>query len=334
MNDTLRVPFDEMKRVLSAVLVKHGFSTLRADLSARLFAETSRDGVYSHGLNRFPRYLTTIENGSLIVANEPVKIGGHAGMEQWDGQAGPGNLNAYACMQRALVLAAEFGVGAVALRNTNHWMRGGTYGWQAADAGCVGICWTNTNPNLPPWGAIEAGVGNNPIVIGVPREKGHIVLDMAMSQFSYGALATHRKAGKELPVPGGFDSEGNITKDPAEIEKTWRPLPIGFWKGSALSIVLDAIAAALSAGNATHSIPKDPLYETGLSQFFLAVSPVTKPALRDAVLDDIVNHLHGVHVEEGASVYYPGERTLLRRNENLEQGIPVDADIWKMVTAM
>ena len=334
MKDEVRVPVEEMKGVLTRVLENHGFSYDRAALSARLFVEASRDGIYSHGLNRFPRYLATIENGSIVVANEPVKTGGHAGIEQWDGQLGPGNLNAYACMSRALELAAEFGVGAVALRNTNHWMRGGTYGWQAAEAGCVGICWTNTNPNLPPWGAVEAGVGNNPLVIGIPREKGHIVLDMAMSQFSYGALATHRKAGKELPVPGGFDTAGEITRDPGEIEKTWRPLPIGFWKGSALSIVLDAIAAALSAGNATHQIPKDPLYETGLSQFFLAVSPVTQPALRDAVLDGIVNHLHGVEAEENTRVYYPGQRTLLRREENLALGVPVDRDIWDSITAM
>lgn len=330
----MRVPFDEMKAVLARVLEQKGFAPAQAARAARLFAETSCDGVYSHGLNRFPRYLKTIENGSLVIGNEPVKVGGHAGIEQWDGQSGPGNLNAFTCMDRAITLASQYGVGAVALRNTNHWMRGGTYGWQAADAGYVGICWTNTNPNLPPWGAIEAGVGNNPLVISIPREKGHIVLDMAMSQFSYGALASYRKAGRTLPVPGGFDQAGDITRDPAAIEATWRPLPIGFWKGSALSIVLDAIAAALSAGNATHQIPKDPLYETGLSQFFLALSPVSQAALRDQVLDGIVDHLHAVATAEGEQVFFPGERTLERRAENLQAGIPVDPDIWRLVNSM
>lgn len=30
-------------------------------------------------------------------------------------------------------LASQNGIGVVALRNANHWMRGGSYGWQAAE---------------------------------------------------------------------------------------------------------------------------------------------------------------------------------------------------------
>ena len=67
--------------------------------------------------------------------------------------------------------------------------------WQAADAGLIGMCWTNTLPNLPPWGAADPRVGNNPLVLAVPRADGHVVLDMAMSHFSYGTLASYRMRG-------------------------------------------------------------------------------------------------------------------------------------------
>jgi 3-dehydro-L-gulonate 2-dehydrogenase len=97
-------------------------------------------------------------------------------MERWDGRRGPGNLNAHASMARAIALAREHGVGCVALANTNHWMRGGSYGWQAAEAGVIGICWTNTLANVPPWGASEPRIGNNPLVVAVPRADGHVVL--------------------------------------------------------------------------------------------------------------------------------------------------------------
>jgi 3-dehydro-L-gulonate 2-dehydrogenase len=103
-------------------------------------------------------------------------------------------------MDRALTLARRQGVGAVALANTTHWMRGGSYGWQAAAAGFIGMCWTNTMPNLPQWGSAEARLGNNPLVFAVPRPRGHVVLDMAMSQFSYGALDSYREQGETLPV--------------------------------------------------------------------------------------------------------------------------------------
>ena len=55
-------------------------------------------------------------------------------------------------MERAITMAAENGLGSVAMNNTNHWMRAGNYGWQAVESGCIGICFTNTIPNMPAWG--------------------------------------------------------------------------------------------------------------------------------------------------------------------------------------
>ena len=184
------------------VLLREGMEPARADHCARLFADSSRDGVPSHGLNRFGRFVSMIRNGMVDVHAQPVRVASLGALERWDGRRGPGNLNAHACMARAIELAREHGVGAVGLGNSNHWMRGGNYGWQAADAGVIGICWSNTLPNVPAWGTSVPLIGNNPLIIAVPRAAGHVVLDIAMSQFSYGALAVHRMRGEELPVDG------------------------------------------------------------------------------------------------------------------------------------
>jgi len=215
----------------------------------------------------------------------------------------------------------------VALGNTNHWMRGGTYGWQAAEAGLISICWTNTMPNLPPWGATEPCIGNNPLVIGVPRERGPVVLDMAMSQFSYGALESYRKRGEALPVDGGFDADGNLTRDAGAIEASQRALPVGYWKGSGLAVVLDAIAAMLSLGKATHQIEADSLRETAVSQVFVALNPGT---VADDVVDGIVESLHKC----GDAVRYPGEQTLRIGAENQRLGVPVDNAVWTEILSM
>jgi 3-dehydro-L-gulonate 2-dehydrogenase len=240
-------------------------------------------------------------------------------------------------MERAMALSREHGLGCVSLGNTNHWMRGGSYGWQAAEAGLIGICWTNTMPNLPPWGGAKPCIGNNPLVIAVPREKGHVVLDMAMSQFSYGALESYKKRGEMLPVDGGFDAEGNLTRDPAAIEQTQRPLPIGYWKGSGLSMVLDMIAAMTSLGKATHQLSTDPLLETGLSQVFLAINPeALGPSPRFAqIADEIVASVHHCKpAEKGKEIRYPGEQTLRTRAENMKLGLPIEPAVWTQIMVM
>lgn len=332
-----RIRLEEVQQQLASVLCKHGFSAERADACARLFAETTCDGVYTHGINRFSRYVATIRNGSVVVDAEPKRLAGFGALERWDGRRGPGNLNAQAMMDRALALSCEHGVGCVALANTNHWMRGGTYGWQAAEAGFIGICWTNTMPNLPPWGGAERVIGNNPLVIAVPRAAGPVVLDMAMSQFSYGTLESYRKRGELLPVDGGFDAEGNLTRDPAAIETSWRPLPVGYWKGSGLSIVLDIMAAMMSLGQATHQISHEPVYESGISQMFLAMNPQAfGPEPRVAqIADEIVASLHNAKpATAGKRVRYPGEETLRVRAENRKLGLPVEPAVWAEILAM
>jgi len=323
----LRIRYEELHQTLAGALRKLGFEEERALLCARLFAETTQDGIYTHGVSRFPRFVRMIRAGRIDIHGTPALVRTHGALERWDGQCGPGNLNAYQSMDRALALARRHGVGAVALANTTHWMRGGSYGWQAAEAGFIGACWTNTMPNLPPWGSAEARLGNNPLVFAVPRPPGHVVLDMAMSQFSYGALASYRERGEALPVDGGFDSAGRLTRDPAAIEASQRPLPAGYWKGSGLSLVLDMMAAMLSGGLATHQIPKDPERETGISQFFLALDPagLGPEGAAAEIADGIV---------ASVASRYPGQRTLQLRAENRALGVPVDAAVWHEVQAM
>jgi 3-dehydro-L-gulonate 2-dehydrogenase len=332
-----RIPFDEVQATLECVLSKLGFSASRAQACARLFAETTCDGVYTHGVNRFPRFVAMIRNGNVDVNAELRRVAGFGALERWDGQKGPGNLNAQACMARAIALSREHGVGCVALGNTNHWMRGGTYGWQAAEAGVIGICWTNTMPNMPAWGGVEPCLGNNPLVIAIPRAGGHVVLDMAMSQFSYGTLESYKNQGKMLPVDGGFDAAGKLTRDAAAIEASRRPLPIGYWKGAGFSLVLDMMAAMTALARATHQLSTDSLREAGLSQMFLTInlSALGDEARLQQIGDEIIASLHRSRpADEGNKLRYPGERVLQIRAENRRLGVPVEPAVWEQIVKM
>src|SRR6478609_5129765 len=125
MNDSssqfVRIPYREMMERFHSTLVKCGFIESKAIACATIFATNSLEGVYTHGVNRFPRFVEYVKAGHIRPDAEPIKKGGFGALEQWDGQLGPGPLNAIQATDRAVDIAGQQGMGCVALSNTNHW---------------------------------------------------------------------------------------------------------------------------------------------------------------------------------------------------------------------
>jgi 3-dehydro-L-gulonate 2-dehydrogenase len=332
----IRIPAQEAQSKLLHLLEKAAMPADSAQLCARLLVEASRDGVPSHGLDRFPAFMASLRDGTVNANARPTRLATAGALEQWDGQLGPGMVNAWFSMDRAIQLAKEHGVGCVALRRTNHWMRAGSYGWQAAEAGMIGMCWTNTIALMPPWGSARPKLGNNPLVLAVPRRNGHLVLDMAMAQFSMGRLATMLRAGRQTSVPAGYDRQGQLTTDPATVIGSGRHLPIGYWKGAGLALMLDVIAAALSGGQATYQIAADKV-ERSVSQVFLVFDPASLGGADavSALADAVVADLHQAQpLNPDSPVLYPGQRSLQARRDSLANGIPVHRDVWEQILRM
>lgn len=335
MADILLIPFDDMEKEFRRILVKYRFSDGKAAECARVFAENSLDGIVTHGANRFSRFIRFVESGHIHPAAEPFLKQSAGSIEQWDGALGPGPLNALRCTDRAMQLAREHGLGCVALSNTNHWMRGGYYGRMAANAGFAFIGWTNTTSNMPAWGALEPRLGNNPLVLAFPGDKSPIVLDMAMSQFSYGKVELCDGRGESLPMPGGFDKHGVLTNDPSAILESRRLLPMGYWKGAGLALLLDLLASGFSGGLPTAEISRrEPEY--GLSQVFLACD-LSQLGNRTNIAETvrlILDDYHRSTAEAGNEILHPGERVERTRMENQRNGIPVDASIWGEILSL
>ncbi len=110
-------------------------------------------------------------------------------------------------------------------------------------------------------------------------------------------------------------------------------LPMGYWKGSGLAMMIDLLVSILSGGQTTAEIGESEK-EYGLSRFFMAFDLEQLPdddnhkrvirQIKDSLLDL-------TPMENGGQVFYPGQRTWLRRQENLENGIPVDRDTWDLI---
>jgi len=207
-------------------------------------------------------------------------------------------------------------------------MRGGTYGWKVAERGYLFMGWTNTRPNMPPWGGASAALGNNPFVLAIPHPENPIVLDMAMSQYAYGKLEWHVRNGTDLPEYGGYNRDNQLTKNPAEILESERILPTGLWKGSALSLVLDLAAAILSGGNTTREIGQLP-DETSLSQVFIAVDVkkyISADSLRFMV-DETLSFIR----DQNENARYPGQSSMELRHLHLNDGVEIPEEIWNEI---
>jgi 3-dehydro-L-gulonate 2-dehydrogenase len=329
----MRISFQELRDEFKRILLSLHFSVEKAEAIATVFAKNSRDGVYTHGLNRFPVFVDFIKQGLIKPDAEPALENTFGSLEQWNGNLGPGMLNAKFSMDRAIELAKKSGIGCVAIKNTNHWMRGGTYGWQAANAGMICICFTNTTANIPPWGGLDPRLGNNPLVIAVPRKEGHIVLDMAISQYAVGKLYQYQAKNEPLPLPGGYDEHGVLSTDADAILQSKRLLPVGFWKGSGLSIVLDLLATVLSQGNSTADITRNGK-ESAVSQVFICIKPNDTPHTAELIENIIAFTKTSRPVDDQTTISYPGENSLKTRARSLKEGILVDEKIWEKVKAL
>lgn len=316
-----------------------GLSKLMDGETARRFAEifagNSLDGVYSHGMNRYPRYLEDMRSGLCDAGvTQAERVSGLGGLEVWDAHFGVGPLIAQQMAERAIELAKTHGVACVALRNNSHWLRAGRYGLMMAEAGMMGLCMTNTCMNLVAYGAKEPSTGNNPITIAIPRREGPLVMDMAVSQYAFGKLEIMAQEGGVLDTACGYDTEGRLTNDPKKIVESGLMTPMALWKGSALSIMIDLMTSMLSLGRTSLAIGRPADGEKGMSQMFVCMNPaaVVDMDAAQAQMERTIDFLHALEPQEGMrGVHAPGEGLERTRRRNREQGIPVTEETWKRI---
>lgn len=122
MATSFLIPAAEMKAVFRSILLRHQFTLEKAETCAQIFTANSLDGVYTHGVNRFPVFVQMIIDGHVHPQAESFLVHAAPSLEQWDGALAPGVLNAVKATDRAIELAKQSCLGCVALANTNHWM--------------------------------------------------------------------------------------------------------------------------------------------------------------------------------------------------------------------
>ncbi len=332
------IPYEECKRIVSEKLMKHGCDKETADTVAEIAVDVDRDGIYSHGVNRLRRLVNNLDSGTWSATAQPEKEAGFGGFERWNAHRGIGALSAITCTDRAIALAKEHGIGCVALKGATHWFRAGTYGWRIADAGMIGIVFTNTKSNMVYHGTLDRVLGTTPLVLAVPRREGNVVADVSLGEYSYGKLQLAQQAGKQMEKFAGYDKEGNLSKDPVPVMQWAHLLPLGEYKGSAINFLLDMMGAAMALGNSCCDVrDRVPGDESEITQVFIAINSraVNDPEAEEEIVNRYLGYLLNATPAPGfPAPRYPGMNVMKHREENLKNGIPINKKVWEDILSM
>ena len=336
----MRIPYQEMKATIKKAFIKRGISEEKAELCAQIHTESSCDGVYSHGLGRVEEFCGFVDKKIIQIDKDPTLENAFGAIEVYNGNMGIGICNAMYATNRAISLADQYGIGMVGLNNTGHWMRGGSYGLHASRRGYAAFLWTNSCSFMPPWGGIDKRLGNNPFVMSLPTGDEPVILDLAVSLYSGGKIDVMRRTNRQMPYPGGYDVDGNLSTDPVKLWEAMRFLPIGYWKGATFAFMLDVMGACFAHGYSTRDL--DELGDkhgrgNASSQVFIIMDP--KRTCGDDFMFEQINNAKN-HIKESrlaadsTGIIFPGEDFITTRKENMEKGIPVIPEVWEGVKAL
>lgn len=276
MTDALRLTVAEIESLALAALVAAGTAERNAAPLARAVAEAEREGLASHGLMYVPTYCAHVRCGKVDGQAEPTLSRPRPGAVAVDAATGFAHP-AIALGFEALVPAArEQGIAALAVRNSYNCGALGFHVGRLAEAGLLGLGFTNAPASIAPAGGARPVVGTNPFAVAAPGPDGPaIVIDQSASVVAKSEVMKRARAGEPIPEGWALDEEGRPTTDPdAALKGTMAPL--GGYKGVGLALLTELMAAALTG--ASLGVDAAPFSGTAggppkTGQFFIAIDP-------------------------------------------------------------
>ncbi|HCL85313.1 MAG TPA: lactate dehydrogenase [Comamonadaceae bacterium] len=324
----LRIPFGQLRDTLARIFERHGTSPEVAALLADNCASAERDGAHSHGVFRIPGYLSTLASGWVdgrAVPQMQDAAPGFIAVDARNGFAQP----AYAAARELLVAKARAnGIALLAIRNSHHFAALWPDVEPLAEQGLVGLALVNSMACVVPHGGTRPLFGTNPIAFAAPRE-GHppLVFDLATSAMAHGDVQIAAREGRQLPPAHGVDAAGQPTCDPRAVLDGGALLPFGGHKGSALSMMVELLAAALTGGNFSFDFdwsghPGAQTPRTG--ELIIAIDPAKSTGRSFAQrCNDLVDAM-----ADAGQQRQPGQQRQRQRVQSLREGVPLPAATW------
>lgn len=334
MSSTEILTLAEIEDLTQRALVAAGTSPENAAPLARATARTEADGVASHGLAYVPIYAGHVDCGKVDGHATPVVEHTRTAALRVDAATGFAHPAIEAGFERLIPLAREHGVAVMSIHNSYNCGVLGCHTQVLAEAGLLGIGFTNAPASIAPSGGAKPLVGTNPFSIAAPDGEGGlaVLIDQSASTIAKSEVMKHARDGKPVPMGWVLDAYGQPTTDPeAGLKGTM--VPSGGYKGVGIALMVEMMAAAMAGATlgkdaSPFSGPVGGPPKTG--QFFIAIDPnATSGGDFASRMSDLVAALHD---QEGARL--PGDGRAAHRERAATQGVAVNSATLEKVRAL
>lgn len=289
-----------------------GVPAVDAALVADTLVQADLWGHSSHGVMRLPWYAARLRSGVMQAAARPELVVDAGAVAVMHGHDGIGQVMAHAAAQEATRRAKAHGIGAVAVRNSNHFGTAMYFTRRPAAHDQIGILVSNASPAMAPWGGLRQSIGTNPWSLAAPAGKhSPFVLDIANTGVARGKIYLAKQEGREIPLGWALNPAGVPTTSPADA-LAGLILPMGEHKGYAIAVMMDVLAGVLSGSvfGAGVTGPYQAEKRSGCGHLMLALDiaaflPVTEFHAR---MEQLVAELKaGPRAPGFDEIFYPGE---------------------------
>lgn len=324
MTDIKTMTFDEIEALAFRALVSAGTSEANAKPLAQATAWTEIDGIASHGLAYIPIYCEHVQCGKVDGQAQPVRSQPAPSVVCVDAATGFAHAAIKLGFELLIDTARVQGVAVLAVRNSYNCGVLGYHTEALAQAGLLGIGFTNSPASIAPVGGRRPVVGTNPFSIAAPDENGSalILIDQSASVIAKSEIMKHAREGLPIPPEWALDPDGRPTTDP-QIALKGSMAPAGGYKGVGVALLVELMAAAITG--ATLGMNASPFSGTKggppkTGQFFLAIEPsATSGGLFAERLASLVEEMH-----DQPGVRVPGDGRKAARRRNQRQGVEVN----------
>ncbi len=320
----MQIEASKLYEICFKVLQKNGVPVGQAEIIADSIIYAHRCGKGTHGATRLGIYVSKIRRCGMSADTRLEVISERGVVTVFDANNGFGQVAAHAAIEKGVKLSNIFGVGLVAVRQSNNFGAASYFAQLAVSQGKIVVIFSNSAPAIAPWGGSKPLFGTNPIAYGFPAPEGTapIILDIAVSIVARGKIRLAAKSGAKIPYGWALDPDGNPTDDP-ELAILGSMVPIGEHKGSGLALIVDLFAGLLSGAGFAGSV-KPLNTQNALSNnghLFMLIDP-TFFMDRKTYYDKICQIVDKTKQSaKKGSVFLPGERSYLRAkatNDTLE----------------